>query len=249
MRGCAFLLTAFLASTALRAEAAEGFVVESEGANLDTGAAVEADTAVSVAAGGHLALLTAAGQMVIRRGPFEGTGAEAIAALDPAIPAAPSGALAALVDLATEKGAAQNRVFASRNFFNTPPPGPFAITEQTTVYCARADVAPLFVLRSPPSIDLLIELTPTAPKAPASDASWLAGLDSFPWPKDWPAARTGSYEWSAGITGGAFELHVYQAMAGRDDMLASAAELLREGCDDQAWAALQQAVAAAKNLQ
>ena len=237
-------LSALLALAVTQALAAEGFVIESNGANMAVGAAVENGSAISIPAGGHLVILTSSGQMLRRNGPFEGTGEEALGAAGSGAKGggAKASALDALVDLALEKGTATDRVFATRSSNRNTNAGPFSITPETRTYCHRSDVAPAFVLSPPPAQDLPLMLDRTSRPKSSQNAYWPAGQPRIVWPQDWPPLEQGSYEWSAGFAQGAFSVKVISAKAVPSDLLAVAAELKRQGCGDQAWIALQDAI-------
>lgn len=243
------ILVVLLILIAPQAFAADGFVIESNSANLVVGVPIDETTTISVAAGGHLVILTSSGQMLRRNGPFVGTGA---GALGPAAVAKSGGAAAstidALVDLAVERGTAQNRVFASRGNIQGIAGRPFSITPETQTYCHRADIAPAFALSQPPTRDLPLLLHRTSRPRASHDAYWPAGQPNFAWPRDWPSLETGTYEWSAGYVHGAFIVKIISARADPSDPIAVAEELTRLGCGDQAWISLKEAITRAPTL-
>lgn len=239
------LLIGLVAASVARAN--QGFVVEADGATLEVGAAIEASTAIAVAAGGHIVVMTSAARMIRREGPYEGDGADFLGA--PAGGAPKGEALGAnlmmgLLALAKESGKSEQTAFGVRGAgtaATAAEAGPYALAAGSNVFCVHAGQPPAFFTAEPPPNDTnLVMRRVTRPKQ-LLRASWPAAAQRREWPGDWPPPEKGRYLVAIGGAGG-WAVRLIEVGPRPQDALRQAALYFEAGCSRQASAALRLAV-------
>lgn len=240
-----FSLIILFAFAILQASATDGFVVESNRANIPVGIAINRADAVNIGQGGHIVIMTAQGQIIRRNGPYSGTGVDIFddANLSPTSDDEDPSMIAALIDLVSEKGTAKNRTFATRGRPKTGfDAGPLSITGNMPIYCLPEGATAQFELGSPPQRTLSLVVNRLSEPTWSNRVEWPMGKRVAVWPVHWSPPDNGEYMWLAGQSGGRFTVVVYASKTSPLNSVSFASELLSRGCKTQAWAAVRQAI-------
>ena len=125
--------------------AADGFVIEANNAQPDVGIQVRGDTQVSVEEGGHIVLMTEAGQMVRKDGPFIGTADDILAGQQGSGDIAMEGGLlGSLLELAEVSGKSEEQLGAVRGTTAEGADRPDAISAAVSDFCMSDGHIPVF---------------------------------------------------------------------------------------------------------
>jgi len=228
------------------ASAADGFVIEAKSAQPDVGIQVRGDTQVSVDDGGHIVLMTEAGQMVRKDGPFTGTADDILAGqIGSADTAMEGGLLGSLLELAEVSGKSEEQLGAVRGATQEGADRPDAISTAVSDFCLAENQAPVFYTSEAPAVDEPLIVRRRVRPIQFLQTTWPAGANSVAWPADWPPAEDGRYVWALGFRG-TVALRIIALEEVPDSDLAAAALQYDLGCEVQAKALFQSALAAAQ---
>lgn len=239
------------------ASAQSGYIVDAEGAEIAIGAPVAGDTAIVIADGGHVVVLSDYGEMIRQEGPFEGTGADIITRKDDAVPetdALASDLLDSLVDLAKGQGRSANAVFGVRG---TAAAGGDITSDDiallwpdTRRFCLIDNVRPQFAVPQAADAARTLVVRRTSRPKQVFQALWPPGETILAWPGDWSPPQPGPYLWSVGAAITATVRFV--ALAGIEaasSPVRQAALFAQAECLTQADAAFRSALARSKSVQ
>ncbi len=185
------------------AAAREGFVVEATNARPEVGSYVRGDTTLAVEDGGSIVLMTYAGQLVRREGPYHG---QAASLLDAASRLKETHDLtrnvfAILLALAEVNATSTKQLSAARGAAAARGTPADTISATTRVFCLeRGDVPYFFTSRPPPRNEPLV-MRRRRQLGAYEISVWPAAKDRLRWPSDWPAPEEGRYIWALGSRG------------------------------------------------
>lgn len=227
------------------ASAADGFVIETNSAQPEVGIQVRGDTQVTVDEGGHIVLMTEAGQMVRQVGPFAGTANDILAGQDRGGDMAMEGGLlGSLLELAEVSGKSEEQLGAVRGTTAEGADRPEAISTAVSNFCISEGQTPMFYTSGVPAIDEPLIVRRRVRPIQFLQTTWPAGANTVTWPADWPPAEDGRYVWALGSRGAvALRIIVLEEVPSSD--LASAALQYDLGCEMQAKALFQSVLAEA----
>ena len=223
-----------------------GFVIEANDAQPDVGIQIAGDTQISIGEGGHIVLMTEAGQMVRRDGPYEGP-ADGIFAgqTDNSAVAMEGGLLGSLLELAEVSHKSEEQLGAVRGTTEEGAERPDAISTAVSDFCLIAGQTPVFYTSNAPAVDEPLIVRRRVRPIQFLQTTWPAGENALAWPDDWPPAEDGRYVWALGSRG-TVALRVIELEEVPENPLASAALQYDLGCEMQAKALFQAALAAAE---
>ena len=220
--------------------AAGGFVIEANNAQPGVGVQVGGDTQISIGEGGHIVLMTEAGQMIRKDGPYEGA-ADGILAVQ-----TDSGADAlegGLLELAEVSGTSEEQLGAVRGTTQEGAERPDAISTAVSDFCLTPGQTPVFYTSTAPSVDEPLIVRRRVRPIQFLQTTWPAGENTLVWPADWPPVEEGRYVWALGARG-TVALRVIELGEMPENPLAAAALQYDLGCEMQAKALFQAALAA-----
>ena len=226
--------------------AAGGFVIEANNAQPDVGVQVSGDTPISIGEGGHIVLMTEAGQMIRKDGPYEGS-ADGIFAVqtDSGAAALEGGLLGSLLELAEVSGTSEEQLGAVRGTTQEGAERPDAISSAVSDFCLTAGQTPVFYTSTAPAVDEPLIVRRRVRPIQFLQTTWPAGENTLAWPADWPPVEEGRYVWALGARG-TVALRVIELEEMPENPLAAAALQYDLGCEMQAKALFQAALAAAQ---
>lgn len=235
------LLTPALAS------AAGGFVIEANAAQPGVGNQVGGDTSISIAEGGHIVLMTEAGQMVRKDGPYDGPADGIFAArIDDNADAMEGSLLGSLLELAEVSAKSEEQLGAARSTVVEGAVRPdTVISKEVAAFCLAPGQTPVFYATKAPSVDELLIVRRRVTPIQFLQATWLTGENTLAWPDDWPPAEEGRYVWSLGARG-SVALRIVIVEEVPENPLAAAALQYNLGCEMQAKALFRVALSAAR---
>lgn len=219
--------------------AASSFVIESNDAQPEVGIQVQGDTQITVNDGGHIVLMTDAGQMVRQDGPFDGTAddilADHISSTDTAME---GGLLGSLLELAEISGKSDEQLGAVRGAAQEGADRPDTISAAVSNFCMTENQSPVFYTSKAPAADEPLIVRRRVRPIQFLQTTWPAGANTLAWPADWPPAEEGRYVWALGSRGtSAVRLLAMEDIPDSD--LAIAALQYDMGCEVQAKALFQ----------
>ncbi|MEE9250453.1 MAG: hypothetical protein V3U93_04930 [Alphaproteobacteria bacterium] len=228
------------------ASAAGGFVIEANNAQPDVGIQVGGDTQISIGEGGHIVLMTEAGQMIRKDGPYEGPADGILAGQTNSNDIAMEGGLlGSLLELAEVSGKSEEQLGAVRGTTEEGAERPDAISTAVSDFCLMAGQTPVFYTSNAPAVDEPLIVRRRVRPVQFLQTTWPAGENTLAWPGDWPPAEEGRYVWALGARG-TVALRVIELEEVPENALASAALHYDLGCEMQAKALFQAALAAAQ---
>ena len=235
--------------TPVVASAADGFVIEAIDAQPDVGIQVRGDTQVTVDEGGHIVLMTEAGQMVRQDGPFTGTADDILAGQDGGGDMVMEGGLlGSLLELAEVSGKSDEQLGAVRGTTAEGADNPEAISTAVSNFCISEGQTPMFYSSNAPAVDEPLIVRRRVRPIQFLQTTWPAGASTLTWPADWPPAEDGRYVWALGSRGTvALRIIALEEVPSSD--LAAAALQYDLGCEMQAKALFHSALAAAAQAQ
>ncbi len=226
--------------------ASSGFVIEANEAQPEVGIQVQGDTQITINEGGHIVLMTDAGQMIRKDGPYTGTADDILAGQSGSTDTAmESGLLGSLLALAEVSGKSEEQLGAVRGAEMEGADNPEAISSALSNFCiAEGDTPSFYTSKAPAADEPLIVRRRTRP-IQSLQTTWPAGESTFIWPADWPPAEDGRYVWALGSRGTvAVRLIAMEEVP--ESPLAKAAMQYDMGCEVQAKALFQSALAEAQ---
>ena len=240
------IFTALVLLTPALAFAAGGFVIEANDAQPVVGIQIGDDTHISIGEGGHIVLMTEAGQMFRKDGPYEGP-ADGIFAgqTDANSGAMEGGLLGSLLELAEVSDKSEEQLGAVRGVAGEGAERPDAISEGVANFCLTAGETPVFYAAKAPAVDEPLIVRRRVTPIQFLQTTWPAGEKMLAWPSDWPPAEEGRYVWALGARG-SIALRVIELGNVPENPLVSAALHYDLGCETQAKALFQAALSAAR---
>lgn len=226
--------------------AANGFVIEANSAQPEVGIQVHGDTLVSVNDGGHIVLMTEAGQMVRKDGPFTGTADDILGGqIGSAETAMEGSVLGSLLELAEVSGKSDEELGAVRGTTQEGAERPDTISTAVSNFCLSENQNPVFYTTDAPVVDEPLILRRRVRPIQFLQTTWPAGANSLAWPADWPPAEDGRYVWALGSRG-TVALRIIALEEVPHGVLAAAALQYDLGCEVQAKGLFESALAAAQ---
>ena len=124
--------------------AGDSFVIESIEAQPDVGIQVQGDTQITINDGGHIVLMTDAGQMVRQDGPFDGSADDILAGqLSSTETAMEGGLLGSLLELAEVSGKSDGQLGAVRGAAQEGADNPGTIRSAVANFCMTENQSPV----------------------------------------------------------------------------------------------------------
>ena len=235
----------FMSPTAVFA--ASSFVIEANAAQPEVGSQVQGDSLITINGGGHIVLMTDAGQMVRRDGPFNGTTDEIMAGqLSSSEVAMEGGLLGSLLELAEVSGKSEDQLGAVRGAVQEGAERPDTISTAVSNFCMTAGDVPGFYTSNAPSVDEPLIVRRRVRPIQFLQTTWPAGANTLSWPADWPPAEEGRYVWALGSRGSTAVRLITMDDQMPDSPLAAAAMQYDMGCEVQAKALFQSVLAKAQ---
>lgn len=246
MKHFIFISAILLLITPTAAFAASSFVIEANGAQPDIGIQVQGDTQITINDGGHIVLMTDAGQMIRQDGPFSGTADDILAGqVGSSDTAMEGGLLGSLLELAEVSGKSEEQLGAVRGAAREGADRPDTISMAVTNFCMTEGEVPVFYTSKAPAADEPLIVRRRVRPVQFLQTTWPAGENTLVWPADWPPAEEGRYVWALGSRGTvAVRLIAMEEIP--DSTLAKAAMQYDLGCEIQAKALFQSALAKAQ---
>lgn len=225
--------------------ASSSFVIEAHEAQPDVGIQVQGDTQITINEGGHIVLMTEAGQMVRKDGPFTGTANDILAGQSGSIDTAmESGLMGSLLELAKVSGKSEEQLGAVRGAEMEGSDNPESISSALSNFCmVEGDTPSFYTSKAPAADEPLIVRRRTRP-IQSLQTTWPAGENTFTWPADWPPAEDGRYVWALGSRG-TVAVRVIAMEEIPESPLEKAALQYDYGCEMQARALFQSVLAKA----
>lgn len=219
--------------------AGSSFVIESNEAQPEVGIQLQGDTQITINDGGHIVLMTDAGQMVRKDGPFDGTTDDIFAGqLSSTETAMEGGLLGSLLELAEVSGKSDEQLGAVRGAVQEGAESPDEISTAVSNFCMTENQAPVFYTSKAPAADEPLIVRRRVRPIQFLQTTWPAGANRLSWPADWPPAEEGRYVWALGSRGTtAVRLIAMEEVPDSD--LAIAAMQYDMGCEVQAKALFQ----------
>ena len=242
-----FIISAILLLTIPTAVyAATSFVIEANGAQPEVGIQVQGDTQITIGEGGHIVLMTDAGQMIRQDGPYNGSAddilANQIASSDTALE---GGLLGSLLELAEVSGRSEEQLGAVRGAAAEGADHPETISMAVSNFCMTEGESPEFYTSKAPAADEPLIVRRRVRPIQFLQTTWPAGVNTLPWPADWPPAEEGRYVWALGSRG-TTAVRLISMEEIPDNLMAKAALQYDLGCEVQAKALFQSALAKAQ---
>lgn len=225
------------------ASATDGFVIEANNAQPDIGIQVRGDTQISIGEGGHIVLMTEAGQMIRKDGPYTGSADSILAGQAETGLAMEGGLLGSLLELAEVSGKSEEQLGAVRGTTEEGADRPDAITSAVSDFCLSEGQIPEFYTSKAPAVDEPLIVRRRVRPIQFLQTTWPAGENTLTWPADWPPPEEGRYVWALGARG-TVALRIIALEETPENPLAAAALQYDLGCEMQAKAAFQSALAA-----
>ena len=226
--------------------AASSFIIEANDASPDVGIQVQGDTQITINGGGHIVLMTDAGQMIRQDGPYDGTADDILSGqVGSTETAMEGGLLGSLLELAEVSGKSEEQLGAVRGATQEGLDRPDTISAAVSNFCmSEGDTLVFYTSKAPAADEPLIVRRRVRP-IQFLQTTWPAGENTLAWPADWPPAEDGRYVWALGSRGTvAVRLISMEEMP--DNQLAIAAMQYDLGCEMQARALFQSALAQAQ---
>lgn len=225
--------------------AAGGFVIEANEAQPDVGIQVEGDSRITINEGGHIVLMTDAGQMIRKDGPYTGTADDILAGQSGSIDTAMEGGLlGSLLELAKVSGKSEEQLGAVRGAEMEGADNPEAISSALSNFCISGGESPSFYTSKAPAADELLIVRRRTRPIQSLQTTWPAGENTFIWPADWPPAEDGRYVWALGARG-TIAVRLIEMDEDPESPLEKAALQYDYGCEMQARALFQSVLAMA----
>ena len=222
--------------------ASSSFVIEANEAQPDVGIQVQGDTRITINEGGHIVLMTDAGQMVRQDGPFNGSADDILAGqISSADTAMEDGLLGSLLELAEVSRKSEEQLGAVRGAVQEGADRPETISSAVSNYCITEGELPVFYTSSAPAADQPLIVRRRNRPIQFLQATWSAGENTLTWPADWPPAEEGRYIWSLGSRG-TVAVNLISMGEVPDNALAKAALQYDLGCEMQAKSIFQSAL-------
>ncbi len=226
--------------------AGSSFVIESSEAQPDVGIQVQGDTQITINDGGHIVLMTDAGQMVRQDGPFDGSADDILAGqLTSTETAMEGGLLGSLLELAEVSGKSDEQLGAVRGAVQEGAESPDTISTAVSNFCMSGNQSPSFYTSQAPAADEPLIVRRRVRPIQFLQTTWPAGANTLAWPADWPPAEEGRYVWALGSRG-TTAVRLIAMDKAPDSDLAIAAMQYDMGCEVQAKALFQSVLNKAK---
>lgn len=243
MRFFVILAAVLILLGAPQAMAAQGFVVEIKDADPEVGIQLMDDTNVTIAANGHMVIMTESGQMIRKNGPFEGTAGELLGGqAGGGSESMEGGLLESLLELAEVSGKSTEQLGAVRGTEAEGGDTPLnMVSTAVSSFCMTPDTKPTFFTSDPPAVDEPLIVRRRVRPVQYLQTTWPAGANSLEWPDDWPRAEDGRYIWALGSRG-TVALRIIEIDDAGMTPLEKAAMQYNLGCEVQAMAGFQAAL-------
>lgn len=226
--------------------AAGSFVIETNGAQPDVGIQVQGETRISIGEGGHIVLMTDAGQMIRKDGPFSGTADDILAGrIGASDTAMEGGLLESLLELAEVSGKSVEQLGAARGAIVEGSDNLKSISSAVSNFCMAESDSPSFYTSKAPAADETLIVRRLVRPIQFLQTAWPAGENTLTWPADWPPAEEGRYTWTLGSRS-TVAVRLIAMDEAPESPLAKAAMQYDLGCEAQAKALFHSALAKAQ---
>ncbi len=246
MKHFLIISTILLLLSPTAAFASSSFVIEANGAQPDIGIQVQGDTQITIDDGGHIVLMTDAGQMIRQDGPFSGTAddilSDRVGSSDTAME---GGLLGSLLELDVVSGISDEQLGAVRGAVQEGADIPDTISMAVSNFCMTEGETPVFYTSKAPAADEPLIVRRRVRPVQVLLTTWPAGENTLVWPAEWPPAEEGRYVWALGSRG-TVAVRLISMNEIPDNTLANAAMQYDLGCEIQAKALFQSALAMAQ---
>ncbi len=147
-------------------------------------------------------LMTDAGQMIRKDGPFTGTTDDILAGQTGSTDTAlEGGLLGSLLELAEVSGKSEEQLGAVRGAVMEGSDNPETISAAVSNFCMMEGDSPSFYTSTAPAADEPLIVRRRVRPIQFLQTTWPAGVNTLSWPADWPPAEEGRYVWALGSRG------------------------------------------------
>jgi hypothetical protein len=180
----------------------EGFVIEAVMASPEADSPLQRDTAVEIADGGYIVIISRSGQLVRRDGPFKGAASSLLdSLLSPDSEELDNPVLSSLLELAEVSRGSEEQLGGVRGVEFDDEVHATAITAATTTYCLIEGARPEFYVSRAPTRDEPVTFRSRISPLGFLQTTWPVGVNLLAWPDAWPEMEEGRYIWSLGDRG------------------------------------------------